>query len=301
MSPIKTFSLLAVVAVLVIVSASVFTVQQGQNAMVLRLGKIVTLSNSDKPRILGAGLHFKLPFIENVKQFDMRLHTDSVQLPQVYIKNGNYFVVDYYFKWRVVDLPKYYTSTGGIVEQAQKLMTRKIEDSLRVVFGKSTLKEVVTEERVAIMQSLRSEADKNVKNLGIEIVDLRIKAIDLPPEVRQSVFDSMRADRQKVANKFRGEGYSQAEKIRAEAEAERIRIISQAQRDAEKIRAIGISKAAQIYSNAFHNDAEFYSFYRSLTAYKGIFANSNDILVLQPKGDFFKYFNNLKDRTSSKE
>ncbi len=285
MTPSKMW--LGAVALLVVIAAysSMFVVRQYELALKLRLGEIV---DSD----YDPGLHFLIPGLNNVIKFDGRIHTLD-QSPERFLTiEKKDVIVDSYAKWRIANVAQFYRSTGGGNEaRAGALLSERINTSLRDEFGKRTIKEVVSGERTEIMELLRKDADEKAAELGLEIVDVRVKKIDLPPEVSESVYDRMRAERERVAAELRAEGAEAAEKIRANADRERTVILANAYKQAEELRGEGDSKASGIYAATFQQDPEFYAFYRSMDAYRNVFADGSGVMVLQPDSDFFRYFN----------
>jgi membrane protease subunit HflC len=268
-----------------------YTVTEGQEAIVLRLGKIVSYKDG-QPVVALPGLHVKLPLVDSVRWFDMRLQTLSVESSRILTQEQKYVLVDYYAKWRIDNMPLYYTRTSGDADQAKLLLQQKINDSLRAEFGRRMLSDVISDAREGIMKKLQEETNNNAKDLGIKVIDVRIKRIDLPTEVSASVFERMRAERELVAAKHRADGKATAEQIQAEADGKASVIIASAQAQAAKIRSEGEAQAAKIYAEAYGKDPEFYAFYRSLEAYRAVFNNKdNNILVLKPDNEFFKYFN----------
>ena len=283
-----------IVFAIIIISSCLFTVQEGQEGLVLRLGKLVTLKTSQGEKHAlqyVPGLHFKLPIIDTIKKFDMRLQTLDIQSSRIVTKEKKDVIVDFYVKWRISDLPLYYKRTAGDSQKVDTLLTQQLNDGLRAQFGRRTIKEVVSDDRAQIMTALNKRADSSAKNLGIEVIDVRIKRIDLPEEVSNAVYERMRAERERVAKEHRSEGRAQAEAIRTNADAQATVIVAGAKADANKLRAAGDQTAAKIYADAYSKDAEFYTFMRSLSAYNASFAQKNDILVLTPDSQFFQYFN----------
>jgi len=270
---------------LLVLSQSVFTVDQREQAILFKLGEI---QRSD----FQPGLHFKLPFINNVKFFETRLLNLDADPERFLTSEKKDVIVDSYVKWRIADVDAYYKATGGDVRRAGLLLYQKINDGLRAEFGKRTVQQVVAGERSEIMDIVTANANQDAKSLGMVVVDVRTKRIDLPPEVSNSVYDRMRAERERVARNFRSRGSEAAERIRANADRERTVILADAFREAETMRGEGDAGSALIYATAYNKDREFYSFYRSLNAYQTTFGNGNDLLLLQPGSDFFKYFKN---------
>lgn len=288
MAPIKTVSIIALFVLLIFSYASFYTVKESQRALVLRLGKIVK-NNEGEAKVVGPGLHMKLPFITVIRKFDYRLQTIDVQSSRILTKEQKYVLVDYYAKWKIADLQRYYTSTGGYPLRAQTLLEQKINNVLRAEFGKRTIKEVIS--RGSLMELLMQAASESAQSLGINVYDVRIKRIDLPNEVSKSVFARMRTKREQVANKHRSDGKAAAEKIEAEADAAVTIILATAKQQAADIRAKGDAQAAAVYTNAYSKDPAFFNFYRSTEAYKEVFNSKQDIMVIKPDTAFFKYFN----------
>ncbi len=272
---------------------SIYTVQEGQRGLLLRLGKI-ELDKTGEAAVKEPGIHFKIPFINSAKIFDTRLQTLAIESSRIVTAEKKDVLVDYYAKWRISDLPLYFKRTSGNALRAETLLTQKFNDGLRAEFGKRNISDVVSGERRDIMAILLKQADESAQSLGIQVVDVRLKRIDLPSEVSSAVYDRMRAERERIATEHRAEGKSAAEAIRARADAKVTVILATADSKGKQIRGEGDAAAAKIYANAFNKDAGFYEFYRSLVAYKDSFSNQGDILVLQTDNRFFKYFNSTK-------
>lgn len=275
-----------VVAILAVigVSLSAFTVKQWELAIKLQLGEIVDAEY--KP-----GLHWMIPFVNNVKIFDGRIQTLDANPQRFLTGEKKDVIVDSFVKWRIANVGQYYRSTGGSPLRTATLLAERINTSLRDEFGKRTIVEVVSGERAEIMALLTKEADEKANELGVEVIDVRIKRIDLPSEVSGSVYERMRAERERVARDWRAQGDEAAEKITADADRQRTIILANAFRDAEKLRGEGDAKAAAIYAKAYESNSEFYAFYRSLSAYRSVFSDSGNMMVLKPDSEFFKYFN----------
>jgi len=281
--------IIVVIALLVILlTSSLYTVNETQVAIKFRLGEIVSVEN--KP-----GLKFKTPFVNNVVSFDKRIQTlDSAAESFLTVEKKN-VVVDSYVKWRIVDTEKFYISTGGAMASANLRLAQNNQDALRTEFSKRTIIEVVSDEREAIMATVKTKLKTIAEDeFGIEVIDVRIKRIELAQEVRNSVYSRMETERKSIANKFRSEGAEEAEKIQAFADKERTIILANAYRDSEKIRGEGDAISASNYAEAYSQDVDFYSFYRSLESYKKSFSDQGDILVLNPDSEFFRYFNPSK-------
>jgi len=279
--------IILVVAVLVaiLLSSSLYTVKETQVALKLRLGEIVSIENEP-------GLKFKTPFVNNVVWFDKRIQTlDSAAESFLTVEKKN-VVVDSFVKWRIVDTQKFYISTGGVMAQANFILAQNNQDALRSEFSKRTILEVISDQREAIMASVKAKLKTIAEDkYGIEVVDVRIKRIELSQEVRNSVYSRMETERKGLANKYRANGAEEAEKLQAFADKERTIILATAYRDSEKIRGEGDAISASNYAEAYSQDVEFYSFYRSLESYKKSFNEQGDILVLNPDSEFFRHFN----------
>jgi len=275
--------LVAVVALIVVASLSLFTVDQREQAIVFQLGEI-------REVITEPGLNVKWPLIQNVRFFDKRILTlDAPDTERFITSEKKNVLVDSFVKWRIADVKQYYISVQGDEARAQTRLAQTINSALREEFGKRTVHDVVSGEREKIMDDVRVSVDDDVRKIGVAIVDVRLKRVELPQEVSESVYRRMEAERKSVAAELRSEGFSASEKIRAEGERAREVIIAEAYRDAQRVKGEGDRKAAAIYAKAYGENPEFYSFYRSLEAYRAGFKNRNDVLVLEPNADFFKY------------
>ena len=267
----------------VLAGLSVFTVDERQVAILLQFGKV---ERTD----LKPGLHFKVPVVQNIMKFDARIQTLDSD-PQNYLTfEKKNVIVDSFVKWRIVDVRQFYTSAGGSILQANNRLGEVILKRIRDEFGKRTIQQVVSGERAEIMDELRVAAKDQADELGLEIVDVRIKRVDLPEDVGQSVYNRMRAERLEVAKRFRSEGEEEARQLRATSNKDREIIIAEADREAQITRGAGDARATEIYASAFGQDREFYKFYRSLNGYRTAFGSTSDILLLEPKSEFFDYF-----------
>lgn len=273
-----------------ILATSTFTVDQREHAIVFRLGEIVSIKKEP-------GLYFKTPLIENVRFFDNRILTLNVQEADRFITSEKKNVlVDSFIKWKIIDPAKYYVSVKGDEVQAERRISQTVNDGLRAEFGKRTIQNVVSGERSEIMEILTERADRDLRSLGIQILDVRLRRVDLPKEVSESVYQRMDAERKSVANELRSQGFAASEKIRADAEKQRDIIIAEAYKEAQKLKGDGDAKAAEIYANAYGKNPEFYAFYRSVEAYKNSFRDKSDIMVLDPSSDFLKYLRSSKKK-----
>lgn len=275
-----------VVGVGLLASATLFTVDQRQYAVVFQLGEI-------KDVIEEPGLNFKFPVIQNVRFFDRRILTIDTPEPERFITAEKQNVlVDHFVKWRIIDPRRYYESVAGDEVRARTRLLQTVNSGLREEFGRRTVPEVVSGERDRIMESMRVRADADARQIGVQIIDVRLKRVDLPTEVSESVYRRMEAERKRVANELRSEGAASAEQIRADADRQREVLIAGAYREAQMVMGQGDARATAIYADAFQKDPGFYSFYRSLEAYRGTFSDKGDVMVLDPSSDFFKF---LKD------
>ncbi|QBZ83112.1 Modulator of FtsH protease HflC [Hydrogenovibrio crunogenus] len=276
-----------IAALLFIGSSALFTVQQGETALVFRFGEIV--EDNLKP-----GLHFKTPFVNNVRKFDARLQTLDADPERYLTSEKKNLLVDSFVQWRISDAKRFYTAMNGDIRLANMRLAQIIKDGLRAEFGSRTVQEVISQDRKVIVKDIQADTRQSVADFGIDIIDVRIKRVDLPQNVSESVYQRMEAERNRVAKDLRSQGAEAAERIRADADRQRTIIIADAFRDAETIRGEGDAKAAGIYAKAYSKDAEFYSFYQSLTAYQEAFKDKSDVMVVDPKSDFFKFFNQQK-------
>jgi membrane protease subunit HflC len=275
--------LVGAVVVLIVSTLSLFVVDQRQNAIVFRLGEVVDLKKDP-------GLYFKIPLLDNVRYFDVRILTIDTAEPERFLTSEKKNVlVDLFVKWRITDVRQYYVSVGGNESLAQTRLLQTINDGLRAEFGNRTVHDVVSGERDKIMDLMRQRANEDAKTIGVEVLDVRLKRVDLPQEVSVDVYRRMEAERKRVANELRSTGAAESEKIRADADRQREVIIAEAYREAQRVKGEGDGKAAAIYARAYGQNAEFYAFYRSLEAYKASFRGRNDVLVLEPSSEFFKY------------
>lgn len=303
MSPTKILSIALAVVLIIVAFLSGFTVNEGESALILRLGKIVTNDNSDSPTVLKPGLHFKIPMVDHVRIFDARVQTLATLASQpltIVTKEQTYLVVEYFARWRISDLPKFYTSTGGSVSWAETLLEQRLNDIVRAEYGKHTSNQAISTDRESMMKAIREEANHIGKDQGITVIDVRIQQITLPKDVMDSVFKRMATERKQFAEAKRAEGIEKSEEIKALADQKVTVIKAQAQMQGATIRAKGDQEAAEIYSKAFSTNPDFYAFYRSLEAYENSFNRKSDILVLKPEGQFFNYFNNAQGAAAKK-
>jgi membrane protease subunit HflC len=283
MNQSKVIALVALVLVAVVVATSaVYTVDEREKVIVVRFGQV--LRHDDPP-----GLHVKSPFIDDVRYFDSRILTLDADAQPFLTKEKKYVLVDSYAKWRVRDALQFHLTVGGSEGEARRRLEQIINSGLRDEFGKRTVQSVISVDRAKIMDILTTTADRESRKFGLEVVDVRLQRVDLPPEVSQSVYQRMKAERSRIANELRAQGAEAAEKIRADAERRREILLADAYRQAERLRGDGDARATAIYGAAANSAPEFYSLYRSLNAYKESFKHKDDILVVDPSADFFKY------------
>ncbi len=278
---VMVFALLLVVA-----SSTLYVVSETERGVKLRFGRLIEAD-------IQPGLHVKLPFADDVRLFDARVLTVDAQPASFFTVEKKRLIVDSYAKWRIANVETYYKATGGVETVARNRLANRVNNGLRNQFGTRTLHEVVSGERDALMEDITSDLNESVLgSLGIEVVDVRVKRIDLPQEVSSQVFRRMTAEREKEATELRSTGKEKAERIRASADRERTIELANAYRDAEQLRGTGDAEAAGIYAKAYQQDPEFYSFVRSLNAYKNSFSNKGDVMLVAPDSDFFKYLQN---------
>jgi membrane protease subunit HflC len=283
MKPTVGSVLIIVIAALVTAALSMFVVDQRQHALVFRLGEVIAVKKEP-------GLYFKIPLLDNVRYFDVRILTiDTPEAGRFLTSEKKNVLVDLFVKWRITDVRQYYVSVRGEESLAATRLQQTINDGLRAEFGNRTVHEVVSGERDQIMELMRKKANEDAKSIGAEVIDVRLKRVDLPQEVSEAVYRRMEAERKRVANELRSTGAAESEKIRADADRQREVIIAEAYRDSQRIKGEGDARATSVYAKAYEPNAEFYAFYRSLEAYKQSFKSRSDVLVLEPNSEFFKY------------
>ena len=279
----KSFGLTLLVIIVAVFWSTVFYVDERELAIKFKFGEIV--ESDYKP-----GIHFKIPLVHNVRKFDKRILTIDAKAESFFTGEKKDLIVDLYVKWRIKDVVEYFKTTNGDELRAGSLLYQTIKKGLRDEFGKRTIQEVVAGDRTEIMGISTDQAQEKAKTLGIEVVDVRIKRIDLPASVSSSVYNRMRAERERVARDFRSKGAESAERIRADADRQSKVLLAEAYRDSEIVRGEGDALAADIYARAFGKNEEFYRFYRSMDAYKATFSGKQDIMLIDPNSDFFNYF-----------
>jgi membrane protease subunit HflC len=287
--------LAVVVVLLLLVSGTMYTVDQRQNAIVFQLGEV-------KDVVQKPGLHFKVPLLQNVRLFDMRILTFDDAEPLRFLTQGNRPVlVDSFVKWRIVDVKQYYVSVQGDEFRAMTRIKQTVAGVLRDEFGVRSLHDVVSGEREEIMSRVREKVDQDLERIGVRIVDVRLKRVDLPQDVSESVYRRMEAERKRIANELRSTGAAEAEKIRADADRQREIIVAEAYRDSQKLRGEGDAKSAAIYAAAFNQNPEFFAFYRSMDAYRSVFRGRNDLMLLETNSDFLRYFRDSLGKPSTRK
>jgi len=289
MNQAKMLAPIGLIVLALVIYAATFTVNQWEVAIKLRLGEIV--DSEYEP-----GLHFMVPVLNNIKKFDGRIQTLDSKPQRFLTVEKKDVIVDSFVKWRITNPGQFFRSTGGDSGRTARLLSERVNTALRDEFGKRTIQEVVSDDRLELMQILTKAVDTNAAELGVEVVDVRVKKIDLPPEVSESVYQRMRAERERVARDLRAKGGEAAERIRADADRQRTVTLAEAYKESEQLRGEGDAKAAEIYAAAFNQDKDFFSFHRSLNAYRSAFGQGGNMMVLEPESDFFRYF---KDQSAT--
>ncbi|MDX1536779.1 protease modulator HflC [Arsukibacterium sp.] len=289
----KNFIIAIIVVVAIIVVSALFVVPEGQRAIVTQFGKIQR-DDAGQVVVYEPGLHLKIPMIEMVRKLDSRIQTLDDQADRFVTAEKKDLLVDSYVKWRIKDFGAYFLSTGGITSQAEVLLKQYINNGLRTEFGARTIQEIVSGERTQLMESALAQAGQAANELGIEVIDVRVKQINLPTEVSSSIFARMEAERHAVAREHRSRGMEESDIIRADVDARVTVMLADAERNSRTVRGQGDAQAAKIYADVYNRNAEFYSFVRSLEAYKNSFKDKDDIIVVQPDNDFFKYMQSDK-------
>ncbi|MGJ8693241.1 MAG: protease modulator HflC [Thalassotalea sp.] len=293
----KNLLVIIFAALILLVVSSVFIVSEGQRGIVFQFKKIKR-DDAGEMVVFEPGLHFKIPLLESVKKLDARIQTLDEAPDRFVTSEKKDLMVDSYVKWRIVDFSTFYLRTAGNIENAKALLKQKVNNGLRTEFGNRTIKEIVSGDRDGIMSEALESASSSRQDLGIEVIDVRVKAINLPKEVSSSIYERMRAERTAVAKEHRSQGQEQSEIIKATIDAKVTIMLADAQKKSFEVRGEGDALAARVYSDSYSKDAEFYSFVRSLEAYENSFNSKNDILVVQPDSDFFQY---LKVNTKKKK
>jgi membrane protease subunit HflC len=282
MKAFKLFGGLVLAIVIAVISMSVYTVDEREQALVFRFGEIITTDTLP-------GIKFKMPFVNSVKFFDDRIQTMDAD-PQSYLTlEKKNLIVDSFVKWRIRDVREYYVRLGGSKIRAHSRLSKRVNDAIRDEIGKRSVKDVVSGDRVLIMDIVRKAVDQGAAGLGLEVVDARLKRVDLDPDINETVYNRMRAERERVAKELRAQGEEEAEKIRADADRQRQVLIAEANRTAEQIKGEGDARATNIYAAAYGQDEEFFRFYKSLEAYKNTFSDKSDLFIVDPNSDFMQY------------
>jgi membrane protease subunit HflC len=288
----KNFIAIIIVALGLLVFGSLFVVEEGNKAIVIQFGKVQRDSETGDTTVFEPGLQFKLPFFDRVVTLDARIQTLDEVPDRFVTAEKKDLIVDLYVKWKIEDFAKYYLATGGIKSGAEILLQQKVNNALRSEFGTRTIQEIVSGERSELMDEAMTQASTSSDELGIEIIDVRVKQINLPLEVRNFIFQRMRSEREAVAREHRSEGKEKAEFIKADIDAKITVMLADAERNLRKLRGEGEAQAAQIYAETYTKDPEFYRFLRSMDAYKKSFSSKQDVLVIEPDSDFFRYMKN---------
>jgi membrane protease subunit HflC len=285
----KNFIALIIVALGLLIFGSLFVVEEGNKAIVIQFGKVQRDSETGNTTVFEPGLHLKLPFFDRIVTLDARIQTLDEQPDRFVTAEKKDLIVDLYVKWKIEDFAKYYLATGGIKSSAEILLQQKVNNGLRSEFGTRTIQQIVSGERSELMDEAMAQASSSSDELGIKIIDVRVKQINLPLEVRNFIFQRMRSEREAVAREHRSEGKEKAEFIKADIDAKITVMLADAERNLRKLRGEGEAQAAQIYAETYTKDPEFYSFIRSMDAYKKSFSSKQDVLVVEPDSDFFRY------------
>ena len=285
----KNFIIVIVTALFLLTVSSVFVISEGQRGIVFEFSKIKRDSTTGDMIVFEPGLHFKYPFINTVKKIDARIQTLDEAPNRFVTSEKKDVIVDSFVKWRIVDFSTYYLRTTGSIDNARALLKQKVNNGLRTEFGSRTITEIVSGDRDSIMAKALVSAKSSKEDLGIEVIDVRIKAINLPAEVSASIYNRMRAERTAVAKEHRSQGQEQSEIIRATIDAKVTVMLAEAQKNSFEIRGSGDALAAKVYADSYTQDADFYKFFRSLEAYEKSFNSKNDIMVVKPDSDFFHY------------
>ena len=272
---------------LVILNLSAFTINERELAIKLQVGEVVRADYEP-------GLHFKIPFYQTIRKFPKRIMTINERPERIFTAERLAMDVDFFVKWRIIDTVNFYISTGGSFRVANDRISEIIKNAIVTEFGKRTVKEAISVERAELMRDMLATATTTAKGLGVELVDVRVKQVEFPDDVRNSVYQQMREERGRIAAERRAQGMEVSEEKRSTADKERTIILANANKDSQIIRGEGDAKAAEIYANAYNQDPEFYAFYRSIDAYRNSIGNANDIMVIDPDNEFFQYLNKSK-------
>jgi membrane protease subunit HflC len=292
----KNLSIIIIIALLALGLSSVFVVSEGSKAIVIQFGKVQRNTATGETVVFEPGLHFKLPFFDKVIPMEAKILTLDGAPDRFVTAEKKDLIVNSYVKWRIKDFARYYLSTGGFKDRAEDLLKQKVNNGLRSEFGSRTISQIVSGERSELMVQAMAQASESSDELGIEIVDVRVKQINLPLEVSNSIFQRMRAERDAVAREHRSQGKEKAEIIRANIDRKVTIMLADAERKARELRGEGDAAAAQVYAETYSKSPEFYSFIRSMDAYRNSFSSKQDVLILEPDSDFFRYMNNMQGK-----
>lgn len=295
MGPRSLSVLLLLVVAILVAASTMFVVDQRERALVLAFGE-VKRDADNQPTVFGPGLHFRMPFVDTVRRIDARVQNLEGEPDRIVTQEKKDVIVDSFVKWKVADVARFYLSTNGDIRRAEDLLERKIDSGIRDEFGKRNIRDLVSANRLEAMGSLLDTVKKDAADLGVEIVDIRIKQINLPDEVSDSVYRRMRSERQKKATELRSDGEKRANIIRSQTDANVKILLAQSDQESRRIRGEGDAQAAKIYADVYQRNPEFYSFLRSLDAYKATFKSEQDVMVMDPESDFFKYMKNKNGR-----
>ncbi|MBT8084512.1 MAG: protease modulator HflC [Woeseia sp.] len=285
MSDVRFASIVMIGLALIVLGLSAFTVNERELAIKLQVGEVVAQDYAP-------GLHWKIPIFQSVRKFPKRIMTIQDQPERIFTAERLALQVDFFVKWRIIDSVQYYKSTGGVQIVANDRLSEIIKNAIVTEFGKRSVSEAISVERAELMRDMLETATAAAQGLGVELIDVRVKQVEFPDDVRNSVYQQMREERARVAAERRAQGREIAEQLRSTADRERTVILAEAYRDSQKLRGEGDARAAEIYAEAYNQDPEFYAFYRSIDAYRNSIRESGDLLVLDPKNDFFRYLNN---------
>ena len=292
----KNLAIVIIIALIVLGLSSVFVVSEGSKAIVVQFGKVQRDSASGETVVFEPGLHFKLPFFDKVIPLEARILTLDDQADRFVTSEKKDLIVNSYVKWRIKDFARYYLSTGGFRDRAEDLLKQKVNNGLRSEFGARTISQIVSGERSELMVQAMIQASQSSDELGIEIVDVRVKQINLPLEVSNSIFQRMRAERDAVAREHRSQGKEKAEFIRANIDRRVTVMLADAERKAREMRGEGDAAAAQVYAETYSKSPEFYSFIRSMDAYRNSFNSKQDVMIIEPDSEFFRYMKNMQGK-----
>lgn len=292
----KPLALIAVLGILLILLSSIFVVNEGERGIVLRFSKVLRDSDTAETLVYGPGLHIKAPFFDRVLKLDARIQTLDDRPDRFVTAEKKDLMVDSYVKWRISDFSKYYLATRGDKFKAESLLKRRISNGLRSEFGSRTIKEIVSGERTQLMERALAQVAEGAKELGIKVIDVRVKQINLPTEVSENIYNRMRAERNAVAKEHRSQGREQAEILRADIDAKVTVMLADAEREALTLRGDGEARAAAIYAESYGKDKEFFRFWRSMKAYRQSFGQRSDVLVIEPDSEFFNYLKEAKGK-----